>query len=463
MKVLLINPPPREVKRFENFIIPPIGLSYVAAALKKAGVDVEILDANALQLTWDELDAEIGHYGPIDVIGITGMSPTIDRTYKTAKIAKRFCNHLILGGPHGTICTDKTFEECPEIDIIVLHEGEITMPELIKELDGKGDISKVKGIAFKMHDMVIKTPRRDLIQNLDEIEQPARYLLPMDKYRYPIAKHKKIAIIISSRGCPYGCLFCNKAMFGQQWRARSASNVVDEIESVHKTHGVKTFIFYDDLFVTDRKRAMDICQGIIDRGLKIDWKCEARVNLVDKELLTKMKESGCSCISFGVESANQKSLDFLNKGITVAQTREAFKLTKEADIERMAYLIIGIPGESREDAMRTINFAEEIDADYVQIAILTPMEKTPLFDLAKEKGWIQAREAKGLFDEDKKRYILVTGDIPDEDLEQLMQDAHKRFLLRPKYIFKTIKRIRSFNQLKNIFITGLQYLAYMKK
>ncbi len=176
-----------------------------------------------------------------------------------------------------------------------------------------------------------------------------------------------------------------------------------------------------------------------------------------------MKESGCILISYGVESANQKSLDFLNKGITVEQTKNAFKLTKEAGIEKMAYLIIGIPGETKEDAMRTVTFAEDIDADYVQISILTPMKNTPLFDVASEKGWIVSKYAKNPYDQElTERHVLATGDIPEEDLEKLMKDAHKRFLLTPKYLFKTIKRIKNLNQAKNVIITGTHYLRWMK-
>ncbi|MBR9682514.1 MAG: radical SAM protein [Candidatus Aenigmarchaeota archaeon] len=448
---------------FENFIIPPIGLSYVAASLKKEGIDVEILDANALQMTWEQLEKELESRGKVDVIGVTGMTPTIDRTYRTAQIARKHCKHLILGGPHGTICTDQTFDDCPEVDIIVLHEGEVTAPILIKKLENGEDIDDVRGIAFRKDGKIVKTERRDLIQDLDSISQPARELLPMDKYRYPIGKHKKISVIITSRGCPYKCIFCNKTMFGQMWRARSAKNVVDEIENVYRTYGIKSFIFYDDLFVTDKNRAIEICQGIIDRKLNIEWKCECRVNLVDKELLTKMREAGCILISYGVESANQKSLDFLNKGITVEQIRTAFKLSKEVGIEKMAYLIIGIPGESKEDAMRTITFAEEIDADYVQISILTPMKNTPLFDVANEKGWIVSKYAKNPYDQElTERHVLATGDIPEEDLEKLMKDAHRKFLLTPKYLFKTVKRVRSLNQIKNVMITGTQYLKWLK-
>ncbi len=463
MKVLFINPPPREKKRFENFIIPPIGLSYVAASLKRDGFEVEILDANALQMSWGELEEALEKHGKVDVIGITGMTPTIDRTYRTAKIAKRYCKHLLLGGPHGTIQTHDTFKDCPEIDIIIMHEGETTAPILMNKLDKEEDISKVKGIAFRKNGNVVINPPRELIKDLDSIPMPAKDLLPMDKYRYPMSKHKKIDVIITSRGCPYNCIFCNKTMFGNAWRARSAANVLDEIEESYKKYGIRSFIFYDDLFVVDKKRAIEICDGIIKRGLRIDWKCECRVNLVDKELLIKMKEAGCSLISYGVESGNQKSLDFLRKGITVKQIEEAFRITKEVGIEKMAYLIIGIPGESKEDAMRTIGFAEEIDADYVQISVLTPMKNTPLFDLANEKGWVVSKNAKNPYDQEvRERYILSTGDIPEEEIEKLVKEAHKRFLLRPKYILKTIKRIKNFNQFKNVLITGAQYLSYLK-
>lgn len=464
MKILLINPPPREKRRFVNFVIPPIGLSYVATALKENGFnDVEILDANALQMGWDELDHYLRSKGPLDIIGVTGMTPIIDRSYRTIKIARKYCKYIVLGGPHASIHIERCFKECPEINFLVLQEGEITAPLLFKRLENNERVENIKGIAFRKNGKVIVNPPRELIKDLDKAPLPARELLPMDKYRYPISKYKKIDVLISSRGCPYNCIFCNKTMFGNKWRARTAENVVEEIESVVKKYEIRSFIFYDDLFTVDKERVNKICRLIIEKNLKIEWKCEGRVNIVDKEMLSLMKKAGCTLISYGVESANQKSLDFLRKGTTPEQIRNAFKLTKEAGIEAMAYLIIGIPGESKKDTIHTIEFAEEIDADYVQISVLTPMEKTSLYDLAKKKGWIRRSKAKNPFDAEKERDILVTGDMTQEEIEDLVKEAHKRFLLNKRYLLKSIKRIRSWNQLKNLLITGVEYLYWFKK
>jgi anaerobic magnesium-protoporphyrin IX monomethyl ester cyclase len=464
MKILLINSPPRKKKMFANFIIPPIGLSYVASALKRDGFDdVKILDANALQMGWDELEKYLKSNGPFDVIGLTGMTPIIDRSYRAIKIARKHCKHIVLGGPHASIYVEQCFKDCPEIDFLVLQEGELTAPLLFKKLETGKPVDGLKGIAFKRKGKVVVNPSAGLIEDLDSVPLPARELLPMDKYRYPISKHKKVDVVITSRGCPYNCIFCNKVMFGNKWRARSAKNVVDEIESVIREYGIKSFIFYDDLFTFDMNRVKEICRMMIDRKMSIEWKCEGRVNIMDKEMLDLMKKAGCTLISYGVESCNQKSLNFLRKGTTPEQIRNAFRMTKDAGIETMAYLIIGIPGETKEDAINTIEFAEEIDADYVQISVLTPMEKTPLHDLAKEKGWIRKSKAKNPFDAETERDILSTGDIPPEEIEALVKEAHRRFLLNKKYLLKSIKRIRSMNQLKNLVITGMDYLYWLMK
>ncbi len=193
--------------------------------------------------------------------------------------------------------------------------------------------------------------------------------------------------MITSRGCPYHCIFCDKSIFGSKWRARSSQNVLEEIEEIVKDFKIKSIIIYDDLFTLNKQRVIEICQGILERGLRVEWKCEGRVDRVDAEMLRWMKKAGCSLIAYGVESGNQIGLDYLQKKITLAQIRQAFELTHKAGIRPMAYFILGIPVETFEQGLKTIEFARELKPEYAQFSILSPYKGTKLYEEAKAKGW----------------------------------------------------------------------------
>jgi radical SAM superfamily enzyme YgiQ (UPF0313 family) len=453
LKILLIQPPPRKIVK-EDIVVPPLGIAYLAAVIEKQGHSVSIIDAFAEALDLHSLEDRVKKIAP-DLIGITGMTPVIDNAFRTAGICRRYAKYVVIGGPHVSVAGSKVFEQCPDVDYVIQGEGEISFPLLVEALERNKDITNVPGVITRD----LSNLPSPLIDELDSIPFPARHLLPNERYRY-ILSSGKVTTMFTSRGCPYHCVFCDKAVFGSKWRARSAANVLDEIELVRRDYGIDSIIFYDDLFTLDKKRVLEICQGIIDRELKIEWKCEGRVNLADKETLTLMKKAGCSMIAYGVESGNQKGLDYLNKGTTVEQIRNAFELTKRAGIRPMAYFVLGIPVETYDDELRTIDFAKEIKPAYAQFSVLSPVPGTKLYDDAVRMGWYKEVEAKNPMDKDVNRPAIINENWDEEKLVRILREAHRRFYMSPWYIMERIKEVTSFKDFMRKAMAGMKMLRW---
>ena len=448
MKIILVHPPSRHPKR-EDVVIPPLGLAYLAAALEREGHRVRIIDAFALGLDWNEFEEEVKK-AKADLIGIGGMTPIIDNTLRTIKICRPYTRYIVMGGPHLSVHRQEFFKDCPDLDFGIVGEGEESFRELVKRLAEGRDPWEVPGVVGPE----TFTPAANYIKDLDGLPFPARHLLPNPRYRYALWPGKKVTTMITSRGCPYRCIFCDKSIFGSKWRARSTKNVIDEMEQIVKDLKIRSIIIYDDLFTLDKQRVQEICQGILERGLRFEWKCEGRVDRVDGEMLKWMKKAGCSLIAYGVESGNQNGLDYLQKGITISQIRRAFELTRRAGIRPMAYFILGIPVETFEQGLKTIEFAKDLNPDYAQFSILSPYKGTKLYDEAKAKGWYREVEANNPFDKDQKRPVLISEHWSEESLSKILRQAHRSFYFRPSYVLRKLRSIRGFKQMQSLWGVG---------
>jgi len=270
--------------------------------------------------------------------------------------------------------------------------------------------------------------------------------------------------IITSRGCPYRCIYCSKSVFGGKYRANSPTYVVDEIEHLMEKFNVREIAFYDDVFTLDKKRVFAICEELGRRRIEIPWTCETRVNLVNKDLVEKMKKAGCYMIAYGVESGTQEILNNLKKDITLEQATRAFELTHKIGIQTIAYFMIGSPGETPKKIEETIKFAKKLDSDFVQFSITTPFPGTELFNLAIKEGIVS---------KDWDDYIYAglrsidypafeTNTLNNEDLKRWDIQAYRSFYLRFHYLFKRIKKIRSFSEMKT-HVKGLLMLLEMTR
>lgn len=457
MKILLVQPPPRKTKH-ESIITPPLGLCYLAGMLEKRKYDVEILDAFALQLSWSDFEKKVKE-SRADLIGIGGMTPVIDSTYAAAKICRKYCDYLVAGGAHATVFIKEIFNQMPGIDLAVYGEGEATFLEVVDNLNNNRPNDCVEGTANKNN---INPPRK-AIDNLDTIPFPARHLLSSHLYRYILSKSDMVTTMFTSRGCPHQCVFCDKSVFGSKYRMRSADNVVEEIEEVVSKLRSVSIIFYDDLFTANKERVIKICQGILDKGLKVDWKCESRVDKADKEMLSWMKKAGCSMIAYGVESGNQVGWDYLKKNITAEQVRNAFTLTREAGIKTTAYFMLGIPVETYDQEVGTINFAKEIRADYAQFSILSPLPGTKIYDEAIEKGFYREVGASNPMDKNINRPVIISRYWDEKKLNKILKKAYCGFYLRAYYVFRHVLLIRSFYQAKKYFQEFLNIIFWAVK
>jgi anaerobic magnesium-protoporphyrin IX monomethyl ester cyclase len=433
MKVLLINPP-------QTFYIGseqpagnlPLGLMYIAAVLKNADYKVEILDAFMVAtiqkngdtlnvgMPFDQIKQEIRARKP-DLVGISGpFTCQIDSSIKISNLTKEVDSSIltVMGGPHVTLVPKEFLEEAKDVDVAVVGEGEYAMLDIVQAFEGKKKLNAVQGIAYRQDGKVVINPSRALIENLDVLPYPAYDLVNMERYLNP----KKIGYrsfqnraisMITSRGCPFNCCFCAVHLhMGQKFRAHSAKYVLDHIQYVVDKFNVKNIFFEDDNLTLDINRFEAICDGIIDRKIKIGWETPngVRADCLNFELLKKMKRSGAKSIFIGVESGDQQILDnIICKSLDLKRVVQFAKDAKEIGLKTGAFYIIGFPGETKENMQRTVDFALELKRDYdvgMHLFMATPSYGTRLYENCKAKGFIQqdltwnafaeARQPKGM-------------------------------------------------------------------
>lgn len=389
-----------------------------------------ILDAYALRWSWSQLQQYFNteHY---DVIGLTAMTPMRDVVAKAVKICRPSARFLVIGGPHPTAVRAAVFAEMPELDAAIVGEGEESFVQLLSwwSQSERTASELPPGVLAPEHNFRDASP-----PPLATLPLPARDLLPNERYRYLFSTHRKMGTLITSRGCPFRCTFCDKSVSGSRWRARSAKSVVDEMTVMVEHYGIRFINIYDDNFTLNRGRVMAICEEILARDLDIDWKCEGRVDAVDKELLELMKKAGCKVIAFGVESANRETLALLRKDILVEQSIQAFALMREVGIRSLAYMILGAPGEQSQDVLRSIRFCDEIGADYAQFSSLTLMPGTPLTEALSGNHRISVGSP---LDGDLDRPTAT--DMSPQELSQLVRKAWLGFYGQPRRLLRLSK------------------------
>jgi len=449
MKILFINPPWFEGSTFDKLISsnPPLGLAYIAAYLEKNGYkNIEILDMKVLGLTFNEIESKIRKTKP-DIVGITAATGQISSTSKIISIIKKIKPNTVtvIGGPHPSALPKRTLREV-NADVCVIGEGEVTFLELVKIIEKNVDLKNVDGICFRNgNDKIIINKRRELIEILDELPFPARHLIPpLEEYRHSssFGENKLHTSVMTSRGCPFRCKFCDKSIFGRTFRTRSVKNVVDEIEFLVKKYGVEEIRVFDDLFTVNERRVKEICNEIIKRELNFSWCCEARVNSVTPEMLKLMKKAGCTQIDYGIESGSQEILDLLNKDTNLDEIRNAVKWTKEVGIKIKGYFLLGLPGETKKLIEKTIEFAKSLDIDYAAFFFYSPYPGTPLYNSLNKYGKIIALKWDEYVTFETPAF-LPKG-ISKEKLVFLYKKAFYEFYFRPKYMIKIVKEIKTF-------------------
>lgn len=472
-KILLIQPPlttHTDLSSEPKGIHPPIGLAYLAAVLENdyevrildsvvEGYDTEVaLDRNLIRygLPFREIENRIEKFQP-DVVGVSNcFSSGFREALQVSSLVKKLSPETItvIGGPHPSALPEEVVKH-KEIDCVVIGEGEYSFKDLLRGIEKK-DFSSLDGVAFKNDGMIEVAPKTKFIDYLDELPFPARHLLPMKKYfdigaAFILTRKKPFTPLNTSRGCVAQCTFCPvHATWGGKWRARSAENVLDEIEHLVKTYGVKEVHFDDDNIVLNRKRAQGIFQGIIDRKLDIVWTVPTGLALwaVDDDLLSLMKESGCYKLFVAVESGDEHMLhEVIRKPLDLKKVKPLVSTMKRLNIEVETFFVVGMPGETEESLQRTFRFARELDAAATHFFFANPMPGTKLWEMCVENGYF-----KQGFSFDKIRVERANIDTP-----WLPSPKLERLVAREQLISRILPLI------KHPWLMMKKYISYVKK
>jgi len=397
---------------------PPLGLCYAAAAFEAAGADVRLFDYMVRAWSPEKMEAELSAFGP-DVIGTNSVTLNFNAAANLLKTAGQLFPEAItiMGGPHVSFDYGNTLTRFPEIDLIVVGEGEATIAELTPVIRDRKAWPGIAGIAFKEGEAVRFTGSRDLIGDLDRLPLPARHLLPMSRYLamgFP-------ASIITSRGCPGKCIFCQgRRMVGSRVRNRDPRRVVDEIESL-LAFGFERINFADDFFTSNARRVREVCAEIERRNLEFCWTVFARADSVTPELLARMRHAGCDTIFFGFESGNQEMLDRIGKTITLDRIRRAVADSKAAGMRVFGSFIAGLPGETAETLAASDRFARELGAEY-GYHFLVPFPGT---DVKEHIGDYDLELLSDNWDEfDANRSIVRTSSLSPQAIEQFVEECY---------------------------------------
>ncbi|MAA79087.1 MAG: hypothetical protein CL916_07475 [Deltaproteobacteria bacterium] len=463
LKVALVYPPYGPVKNEpgiktvkENYgIFPSLSLLYVAGILEANNCTVLFIDAHAHEMSLNETVQKLRDFSP-DYIGYTLTTYLFFQSMDWIKAIREHIDvPVIVGGVHLSIYARETLAY-PYLDYAITGEGEFALPQLLNALVQKKDLAQVRGIAYKQKDgRIFITPRAKEV-NVDEAPFPARHLIDNSVYYSFISKYKNFSVFITSRGCPYKCIFCEQG--SKDFRARSPKNVVDELELCVNEFGIRELDFFDSSFTIRKERVIAICDEIKRRKLDIVWAARTRVDCINEDVLKAMRNAGCSRIYYGIESGNREILHTLKKSTSIELYQEIIRKTKKQGIHTFGYFMIGNPYEDEATIRQTIKMALSLDLDYAQFSKVTPMPATELYTLLlKEHGRDYWREhiANGN-DEPIPRPLCS---MTDREIEYWTKMAYLRFYYRPKYIAKSLARLRSVDELSRSVKTAWEMLV----
>ncbi len=458
MRILLIDPPYalNEVggkrKNFKGLLnkIPSLGLAYLAATAEQDGHSVKIIDCSIGE-HGKQLIEEVGRFNP-QVVGVTATTPTFRNASAIARALRKVVPEavFICGGAHVTVSPEESLID-GAFDFLVLGEGEETFRELVSYLGYKSDIQidDIKGIAFKRNGRKVITEKRPRIDNLDALPFPARHLFPSFKeYRPTPASYRylPLAIVMTSRGCPSRCTFCDRGVFGETFRQRSIPHVMAEIEEVTSKYGAKEIRFFDDTFTVTPSFVTALCREMSKRKPVIPWTCLTKVSSVTYEMLTMMRDAGCWQVLFGLESGDEYVLSQLSKGNTVEQNRRAVNWAKRAGLSVRADFLAGSPWETKKSFHKTIEFAKSLSLDFAHFNKFVPYPGTAIYKDLISKGY-NFDFSEGSYINDHSRFVYMPGGYRESEYTALLNSAYREFYLRLSYLARRLVSIRTLPEL----------------
>jgi len=446
-KILLVNPTIDKEQKYGKLASMlltasvPFSLVFLGTYLKSHNYEVRVYDEQFGPLTSDGLQKLIDDFKP-GIIGFTCTTASIARAHEVAADIKQITPEIkiLLGNIHPTVLPEECLKD-ENIDLVVRGEGELTVIEYLEAIKNAGSLNKINGISYRENGGFNHTPNREYVKDLDQFPQVDwKLLTEQSNGEY------NIEWILTSRGCPYKCIFCSaRSVSGYSYRMNSPQRVIDELDVLVNDFGKKFISFADDNFVVKKSRTREICKKIIERGYNKDlrWLCQTRVDAVDEEMLDLMREAGCEYISFGIETGTQRLLDLIRKSVKLERITKAVEMAHKAGIKTRGSFMLGLPTETTEDSLATINYALTLPLDIAKFNLAVPYPGTELLEYAIKDGlqvtddWSRINTAAGL--SDTQAFYIPKGRTMEE-LARLQKKAHTKFYLRPKQIWRILKR-----------------------
>ena len=470
MKVSFINASPNQDldKREERKAIasfPPLGILYLATLLKERGTKVSVLDQPAKGFTIEETVNWIVKEDP-DVLGFSTLASSGRTAALISNEAKKKNPNIttIFGNHYATFNPSRILRKYHSVDVIVRGEGESTIIDLISCLKNEGKLKDVLGINFRKKKRIISTPDRPLIKDLDSLPIPNRKLIDTE-YHCMIAganvAPRKFTGLVSSRGCVYRCRFCSCRRFARgRWRFRSVQNTMEELHYL-AGEGYKQFILVDDNFTINQKRVIKLCSRMRREGLKMDWICEGRVDHCSREMLEEMKKAGCRIMYFGIESANQRILDYFRKQATPQQSKAAVEKAEDAGIDVIVgSFIVGAPDETREEIQNTIDFARRIPIDIPQFNILGAHPGTDIWDEFEREGRLNGGE---YWETGVAVSKICPSAVPYKEIRRMIHESFYDFLRRPAFILKQTRKTLTSHYRMEVIMRNLNRMGSIRQ
>lgn len=445
---------------------PPLGIGYLAAALEEKGFSSDILDANFLNYDVKSTVSFIKEKKP-GVVCLSLYAFNFEAGLAVAEAVKAAMPKtvIIAGGAHPSAVSEHTLKTTNAIDAVIIGEGELTLIEIMDRFRNDMELfSGVDGVAYTRDGSIIRNNPRAQIDDLDTVPFPAFHLYP-DLSRYHRRAVASPAVpILTSRGCPFECVFCAKNVFGRKIRYRSVKNVLAEIDYLVEKFKVRQLDVVDDNFITNKNRAIDILQSLCRKPYKLAINMQSGVSakLVDRDILKLMKKAGVYRIALGVESGNQRILDLIKKGQKLEDVVRAVDLTKKEGIRADAFFMIGLPGETHQTMQDTIDFAKRIDPHTANFHMVVPFPGTELYEMVARKGHLIKKTSGGIktgYNYPEAYYEI--GELKKDDIEKYYKKAYKEFYFRPGKIIKTVFSIRSIEEFIWLLKTGLLVIFSM--
>ncbi len=471
-RVLLISPPrfneligknPAIVEKHRGYN-PPLGVLMLGGYLEEHSVHpVEIIDSQPFEYNYEQLRTILAQRS-FDVVGITAMTFTLVDVILTCKLVRQVNPGatIVLGGPHVHLYPDETIRR-PEVDVLIQGEGELVFKEFLDKLEHRDMWRDIRGLVYiDDDDQIVNNGIAPSTSELDTLGMPARHMIDYTKYTSLLGRSDIITTMFTSRGCPFRCTFCDRpfspVLSGFRWR--SAKHVADEMEMCHEM-GIKEAFIYDDTFTVRKDRVFELCEEIAKRKLDFKWDVRAHVNTITPELLKAMSAAGCDRIHYGVESGNDRMLKVIRKNSNIARLKDAFRWTRDAGMETLAYFIIGQQTETASDIQDSMDLARELKPNYAHFTVFCPYPGTEIYARGLESGVIK-EDVWGNFAADPRpgfELPVWEENFTRAELREILVKCYKSFYLRPSFVLKGLASVRGLGELRRKVSAGLSVIS----